>query len=156
MHISHSKGWLLLFVQKTYSFLLPFSWDNHIMTIKGGRAQAKKEYPKVTFSIEVRPYTPNQIEAGKRLFSKLLQRAMENEKKEEQNAKAQGGGGQWSGGSPPLPPQNGSQGQRSWEWSDIPLTAWKDTIKPGGLNTFNPPYQKKNKRTLRKNDIPPH
>jgi len=31
--------------------------------------------PEVTFSIEVRSATPTQLEAGKRLFSKLMARA---------------------------------------------------------------------------------
>ena len=64
------------------------------MATKGKGAQTNQEHPKVTFSIEARPCTPTQLEAGKRLFSKLLQRAMEEEKTKKQDAKAQGGGGQ--------------------------------------------------------------
>ena len=31
--------------------------------------------PEVTFSIELRPATPTQLEAGKRLFKRLVSRA---------------------------------------------------------------------------------
>lgn len=33
------------------------------------------KYPEVTFSVEIRPATSEQIEAGKRLFSRLITRA---------------------------------------------------------------------------------
>ena len=40
----------------------------------GNTSKALKE-AKVTFIIEMRPATPAQLEAGKRLFSRLLRRA---------------------------------------------------------------------------------
>jgi hypothetical protein len=35
----------------------------------------KNKTPEVTFSIELHPATPEQIEAGKRLFLRLIERA---------------------------------------------------------------------------------
>ncbi len=44
---------------------------NNITTLKN---------PKVTFSIELRSATPIQLEAGKRLFSRLLVKAQASQK----------------------------------------------------------------------------
>ena len=44
--------------------------------------------PGVTFSLGVRPATYAQLEAGKRLFSRLVERAQDN-KKQQNIAKAQ-------------------------------------------------------------------
>lgn len=45
---------------------------------RSGNSKAIKITPEVTFSIELRPATPEQLEAGKRLFSKLINRAQSN------------------------------------------------------------------------------
>ena len=52
---------------------------------RSGNSKAVQDMPEVTFSIEVRPATSTQLEAGKRLFSRLLARAqssIQNESKE--------------------------------------------------------------------------
>lgn len=51
----------------------------------GNSDKTNQKRPKVTFSIESRKATPVQLEAGKRLFSRLLARAqssIQNESKE--------------------------------------------------------------------------
>ena len=40
-----------------------------------GNNKAVQEAPEVTFSIELRPLTHDQLEAGKRLFKSLVSRA---------------------------------------------------------------------------------
>lgn len=40
-----------------------------------GKSREVQENPEVTFSIEARPATSEQINAGKRLFSRLIARA---------------------------------------------------------------------------------
>jgi len=40
-----------------------------------GNSRTVQKVPEVTISIELRPATPEQIEAGKRLFSRLLAKA---------------------------------------------------------------------------------
>lgn len=40
-----------------------------------GIGKAIQESPEVTFSLEMRPATQEQVEAGKRLFSRLMERA---------------------------------------------------------------------------------
>ena len=57
---------------------------------------------KVTFSIEIRPATPEQKAAGKRLFSRLIARA-QSDQKQEVTAKARAAGG---GGAPPAVTEN--------------------------------------------------
>ena len=42
---------------------------------RSGNSRAVQEANKVAFSIELRQATPDQIEAGKRLFSSLIKRA---------------------------------------------------------------------------------
>ena len=61
-----------LFVQKIYSFQRLLSWFAGNM--KGKERTSPKE-PVVTFSLEVRESTSEQIEAGKRLFKNLVTRA---------------------------------------------------------------------------------
>ncbi len=43
--------------------------------------------PEVTFSVEPRPASPEQLEAGKRLFSRLLARAQTNNESEQVDGK---------------------------------------------------------------------
>jgi len=45
-----------------------------------GNSKTILKTPEVTFSIEIRPYTSAQMEAGKRLFSRLLERAQSFQK----------------------------------------------------------------------------
>jgi len=42
--------------------------------------QSRNTKPGVTFSIELRPFTSIQLEAGKRLFSRLLVRTQTKDK----------------------------------------------------------------------------
>lgn len=42
---------------------------------RSGNSRAVQKTPEVTFSIELRPATSEQLEAGKRLFSRLIARA---------------------------------------------------------------------------------
>ena len=63
------------FVQKTYSHLALNPCNHKSMVGTGTSNKATLKRPEVTFSIEIRPSTSAQLEAGKRLFSRLLARA---------------------------------------------------------------------------------
>jgi len=43
-----------------------------------GNNRTVQKAPEVTFSIELRPATSEQLEAGKRLFSRLINRVQSN------------------------------------------------------------------------------
>jgi len=53
-----------------------------------GNSRVVQKTPEVTFSIELRPATYEQIEAGKRLFSKLMARAQTAKDKRGESARA--------------------------------------------------------------------
>lgn len=63
------------FVQKRYSHLALNPCNYQSMAGSGISDKASPKCPEVTFSIEIRPCTSTQLEAGKRLFSRLLARA---------------------------------------------------------------------------------
>lgn len=48
---------------------------NYKSMARSGNSKAVQKNPEVTFRIEVRSATSEQLEAGKRLFSRLLARA---------------------------------------------------------------------------------
>ncbi len=63
--------------------------------------------PEVTFSLEARPVTPAQLEAGKRLFSRLLAKAqtnIESQKDTCQKINGEGRRGRVGGSRRPLKP----------------------------------------------------
>ncbi len=51
-------------------------------------SSAVQESPEVTFSVEVRRATYEQLEAGKRLFSRLMTRAQESKNERAESARA--------------------------------------------------------------------
>jgi len=53
-----------------------------------GNSRVLQKTPEVTFSIELRPATYEQLEAGKRLFSKLIARAQRAEAERAESARA--------------------------------------------------------------------
>ena len=55
---------------------------------RSGNSRAVQETPEVTFSVEVRPATSEQLEAGKRLFSRLLARAQTGQNERAESARA--------------------------------------------------------------------
>jgi len=57
------------------------------MAGSGTSNKATMKRPEVTFSIEIRPATSAQLEAGKRLFSKLLARAQTKNESQQVDAK---------------------------------------------------------------------
>jgi len=54
---------------------------------RSGNSKAILKNPEVTFSIEVRPATSAQLEAGKRFFSRLLARAQTKNESQQVDAK---------------------------------------------------------------------
>jgi len=60
---------------------------------RSGNSKAVQNTPEVTFSIEVRPDNCTQLEAGKRLFSRLLVRAQTNNKSQKIDVKNKDGQG---------------------------------------------------------------
>lgn len=71
-------------------------------------SKAAQEIPEVTFSIEVRPATFAQLEAGRRLFGKLISRAQSQiEQEKSPKAKSQAKGTRSApGGTAKPPPDN--------------------------------------------------
>ena len=69
------KEWLSDFVQETYSARVQNPCNHQSMDGSGTSDKATLKRTEVTFSIEVRPSTSAQLEAGKRLFEKLVKRA---------------------------------------------------------------------------------
>ena len=57
---------------------------------RSGNSRAVQETTKVTFSIELRQATSEQIEAGKRLFSRLITRAQGSNNERADTARADG------------------------------------------------------------------
>lgn len=53
-----------------------------------GNSKAVQKTPEVTFSIELRPATYEQLEAGKRLFSRLIERAQTSKNERAESARA--------------------------------------------------------------------
>ena len=53
-----------------------------------GNSREVQETAEVTFSIELRPATSEQIDAGKRLFSRLIERAQESKNERAESARA--------------------------------------------------------------------
>ena len=72
------KEWLSDFVQETYSARVQNPCNHQSMDGSGTSDKATLKRTEVTFSIEVRPSTSAQLEAGKRLFEKLVKRAHTN------------------------------------------------------------------------------
>ena len=68
------------FVQETYSHLTLNPCNHQSMAGSGINDKTSLKLPEVTFSIEIRPATSTQLEAGKRLFSRLLARAQERDR----------------------------------------------------------------------------
>jgi len=54
---------------------------------RSGNSKAVQKNPEVTFRIEVRSATSEQLEAGKRLFSRLLARAQTKNESQQVDAK---------------------------------------------------------------------
>ena len=46
---------------------------------RAGNSRTVQNIPEVNFSLELRPATPEQLEAGKRLFSRLISKAQTGE-----------------------------------------------------------------------------
>ena len=55
---------------------------------RSGNSRAVQKTPEVTFSIELRPATYEQLEAGKRLFSRLIARAQASKNERAESARA--------------------------------------------------------------------
>ena len=55
-----------------------YSCNHQSMVRSGNSNKTSLKFPEVTFSLEVRLATPAQLEAGKKLFSRLLARAQTN------------------------------------------------------------------------------
>ena len=55
---------------------------------RSGNSRAVQKTPGVTFSIEVRPATSEQLDAGKRLFSRLVARAQPAKNERAESARA--------------------------------------------------------------------
>ena len=53
-----------------------------------GNSSAVQKTPEVTFSIELRPATYEQLDAGKRLFSRLMARAQTAKNERVESARA--------------------------------------------------------------------
>jgi hypothetical protein len=53
-----------------------------------GNSRVVQKTPEVTFSIELRPATYEQLEAGRRLFSRLMARAQTGKDKRAESARA--------------------------------------------------------------------
>jgi hypothetical protein len=68
------------YVQKIYGLIWPIWWHHESMARSGISSKASLKRPGVKLSIETRPSTSAQLEAGKRLFSRLLARAQSGNK----------------------------------------------------------------------------
>jgi hypothetical protein len=66
------------FVQKTYSQRALNPCNHQSMARSGNSGRDVLKRPEVTFSVAIRPSTPAQLEAGKRLFKRLIDRAQSN------------------------------------------------------------------------------
>jgi hypothetical protein len=55
---------------------------------RSGNSGAVQKAPEVTFNIELRPATSEQLEAGRRLFSRLMTRAQAAEDERAESARA--------------------------------------------------------------------
>ena len=55
---------------------------------RSGNSREVQKTPEVTFSIELRPATYEQLEAGKRLFSRLIERAQASKNERAESARA--------------------------------------------------------------------
>ena len=55
---------------------------------RSGNSRAVQKTPEVTFSIELRPATYEQLDAGKRLFSRLMARAQTAKNERAESARA--------------------------------------------------------------------
>ena len=55
---------------------------------RSGNSRAVQRTSEVTFSIELRPATSEQLEAGKRLFSRLIARAQTGKDERAESARA--------------------------------------------------------------------
>lgn len=55
---------------------------------RSGNSRAVQKTPEVTFSIELRPATYEQLDAGKRLFSRLIARAKSAKNERAESARA--------------------------------------------------------------------
>ena len=56
--------------------------------VRSGNSRAVQGTPEVTFSIELRPATSEQLDAGKRLFSRLIARAQASKNERAESARA--------------------------------------------------------------------
>ena len=63
------------FLFKKYTVTAESLLCNHQNMARSGNSRAVQKAPEVTFSIELRPATPQQLEAGKMLFSRLIAKA---------------------------------------------------------------------------------
>jgi len=55
---------------------------------RSGNSKVVQKIPEVTFSVEVRPATYEQLDAGKRLFSRLVARAQTGKNERAESARA--------------------------------------------------------------------
>ena len=75
---------------KKYTVTRLISSCNYKSMARSGNSKAVQKTPQVTFSIEVRPATTEQQEAGKRLFSMLLARAQSSTKTSKESKRVDG------------------------------------------------------------------
>jgi hypothetical protein len=55
---------------------------------RSGNSRAVQETPEVTFNMELRPATSEQLDAGRRLFSRLIARAQGSKNERAETARA--------------------------------------------------------------------